>query len=86
MPLMLPIEGKWRVIDIALPQANGTFKHHYMPMQGWWENAERKYSPGTLVARQGSLETMTCPDNTSILAFTLTRLTFTAPPKPLYMS
>ena len=79
MPVLLPIEGKWRVLDIALPQADGSFKHVYMPVQSWWENNDRKYRPGSLIARQGSLEEMQCPDNTTIYAITLTRLTFTGP-------
>ena len=79
MPVLLPIEGKWRVLDIALPQANGSFKHVYMPMQSWWENNDRKYRPGSLIGRQGSLEQMQCPDNTTVYAVTLTRLTFTGP-------
>src|SRR5215213_701998 len=79
MPLMLPIEGKWRVLDLAIPQPDGSFNHHYMPVQSWWENNDRKYRPGSVVARQGDFEVMTCPDNTNVTAITLTRLTFTSP-------
>jgi YD repeat-containing protein len=79
MPVMLPIEGKWRVLDLAIPQSGGTFSHHYMPVQTWWENNDPKYRPGSVVARQGSFDVMQCPDNTNINAITLTRLTFTSP-------
>lgn len=79
MPVLLPIEGKWRVLDIALPQPDGSFNHLYMPIQEWWENNDRKYRPGSLVGRQGSFDVMTCPDNTTISVITLRRLTFTAP-------
>ena len=79
LPVLLPIEGKWRVLDLTLPQPNGSVKHFYMPTQSWWENNDRKYRAGSLVARQGSDEIMTCPDNTTIYAVTLTRLTFVGP-------
>src|SRR5215217_3353890 len=62
MPLMLPIEGKWRVLDLAIPQPDGSFNHHYMPVQSWWENNDRKYRPGSVVARQGSFDVTVCPD------------------------
>ena len=79
IPVLLPIEGKWRVLDIALPQINGSFKNLYMPQQEWWENNDRKYRPGSLVGRQGNLDEFTCPDNTTVYSATLKRLTFTAP-------
>jgi hypothetical protein len=79
IPILLPIEGKWRVSDIALPQPDGSYRHLYLPLQSWWENNDRKYRPGSLVGRQGSFDVMTCPDNTTISALTLRRLTFTAP-------
>src|SRR5688572_18392965 len=79
MPVLLPIAGNWRVLDIAFPQPDGSFNHFYMPVQSWWENSDPKYRPGSLVGRQGSLEVMTCPDNTPVFALTLRRLTFTAP-------
>ncbi|HJP93169.1 MAG TPA: hypothetical protein VJ875_14520, partial [Pyrinomonadaceae bacterium] len=79
MPVLLPIEGKWRVLDLTIPQIDGSVKHVYLPMQSWWENNDRKYRPGSLVARQGSVEVMECPDNTTVYAVTLTRLTFIGP-------
>ena len=79
IPVLLPIEGKWRVADIAIPQPNGSFNHFYLPIQEWWENNDRKYRPGSLVGRQGSFDEFTCPDNTTVYSLTLRRLTFTAP-------
>jgi YD repeat-containing protein len=79
MPVMLPISGKWRVSDVAIPQPNGTFTHRYLPLQSWWENNERKYSPGTMAGRQAGLEEMECADGTKVFAYSITRLTFTAP-------
>lgn len=79
IPVLLPIEGKWRVNDLAIPQIDGSFIHKYMPIQSWWDNFDRKYMPGTLAGRQAGWDTMTCPDNTDIFAFTLTRLTFIGP-------
>ncbi len=79
MPIMLPIEAKWRVLDLAIPQPDGSFNHHYMPVQSWWENNDRKYRPGSVVARQGSFDVTPCPDSTTVNALTLTRLTFTSP-------
>ena len=78
-PVMLPIEGKWRVSDLTIPQFGGGVIHKYLPIQSWWENNERKYSAGTVAGRQMGFDTMTCPDNTNIFVLTLTRLTFTAP-------
>ena len=79
MPIMLPIEGKWRVLDLAIPQSGGAFNHHYTPVQSWWENNDRKYRPGSVVARQGSFDVRECPDSTIVSSLTLTRLTFTSP-------
>src|ERR1041384_4407654 len=31
MPVMLPIAGKWRVSDVAIPQIGGGFTHKYLP-------------------------------------------------------
>src|SRR2546423_1873762 len=79
IPVLLPLEGKWRVLDLAIPQPGGSFRHHYLPAQNWWENNDRKYRPGSLVGRQGALDVFTCPDSTEVYSLTLTRLTFTAP-------
>src|ERR1044072_5274737 len=62
MPVMLPIAGKWRVSDVAIPQIGGGFTHRYLPIQSWWENNERKYSPGTMAGRQAGFDEMQCPD------------------------
>jgi YD repeat-containing protein len=78
-PVMLPIEGKWRVTDLAIPQFGGGVIHRFLPIQSWWEINERKYSAGSVAGRQMGFDTMTCPDNTNIFVLTLTRLTFTAP-------
>lgn len=79
MPVMLPIAGKWRVSDIAIPQIGGGFTHRYLPIQSWWENNERKYSPGTMAGRQAGFDEMQCPDGTKVFPYSITRLTFTAP-------
>jgi YD repeat-containing protein len=79
MPVMLPIAGKWRVTDVAIPQIGGGFTHRYLPIQSWWENNERKYSPGTMAGRQAGFDEMQCPDGTKVFPYTITRLTFTAP-------
>src|SRR5215203_3699923 len=49
MPVLLPIAGKWRISDLTIPQFNGGVIHHYLPLQSWWENNERKYSPGLVI-------------------------------------
>ncbi len=64
MPVMLPISGKWRVSDVATPQIGGGVTHRYLPTQSWWENNERKYSPGTMAGRQAGLDEIDCPDGT----------------------
>ena len=79
MPVMLPIAGKWRIADVAIPQSNGSVTHRYLPLQSWWENNERKYSPGSMAGRQAGLDEIECPDGTGVFAYSLTRLTFTAP-------
>jgi hypothetical protein len=79
MPVMLPIAGKWRVSDIAIPQFGGGYIHRYLPIQSWWENNERKYSPGTMAGRQAGFDEMECPDGTKVFPYSITRLTFTAP-------
>lgn len=79
MPVMLPIAGKWRVSDVAIPQIGGGFTHRYLPIQSWWENNERKYSPGTMAGRQAGFDEMQCPDGTKVFPYSITRLTFTAP-------
>lgn len=79
MPVMLPITGKWRVSDVAIPQIGGGFTHRYLPLQSWWENNERKYSPGTMAGRQAGFDEMQCPDGTKVFPYSITRLTFTAP-------
>ena len=79
MPVMLPIAGKWRVSDVAIPQIGGGFIHRYLPIQSWWENNERKYSPGTMAGRQAGFDEMQCPDGTKVFPYSITRLTFTAP-------
>jgi len=79
MPVLLPIDGKWRVLDIALPQPGGSFHHTYLPIQSWWENNDRKYSPGSLAGRQMGYDVTVCPDNTEVFSLTVTRLTFTGP-------
>src|SRR5215203_378703 len=79
MPVMLPISGKWRISDLTIPQFNGGVIHHYLPLQSWWENNERKYSPGSLAGRQAGLDEIECPDGTKVFGYSITRLTFTAP-------
>jgi RHS repeat-associated protein len=79
MPVMLPIAGKWRVADLAIPQIGGGFTHRYLPIQSWWENNERKYSPGSMAGRQAGFDEMQCPDGTKVFPYSITRLTFTAP-------
>ena len=79
MPVMLPISGKWRVSDVAVPQIGGGITHRYLPLQSWWENNERKYSPGTMAGRQAGLDEIDCPDGTKVFGYSITRLTFTAP-------
>jgi YD repeat-containing protein len=79
MPVMLPITGKWRVSDVAIPQIGGGVIHRYLPIQSWWENNERKYSPGTMAGRQAGLDEMECPDGTKVFPYSITRLTFTGP-------
>ena len=77
--LMLPIERKWRVSDVAIPQLDGSFRHVYIPVPNWWETMALNYSPGVLQGRQAGYDTLDCPDGTTIFPLTLTRLTFTAP-------
>src|SRR5215203_4476916 len=79
MPVLLPIAGKWRISDLTIPQFNGGVIHHYLPLQSWWENNERKYSPGSLAGRQAGLDEIECPDGTKVFGYSITRLTFTAP-------
>lgn len=79
MPVMLPIAGKWRIADVAIPQIGGGVTHRYLPLQSWWENNERKYSPGSMAGRQAGRDEIDCPDGTKVFAYSLTRLTFTAP-------
>jgi RHS repeat-associated protein len=79
MPVMLPIAGKWRVSDVAIPQIGGGVIHRYLPIQSWWENNERKYSPGSMAGRQAGLDEIECPDGTKVFGSSITRLTFTAP-------
>ncbi len=79
MPVMLPIAGKWRISNVALPQIGGGVIHRYFPIQSWWENNERKYSPGSMAGRQAGFDEMECPDGTKVFPFSITRLTFTAP-------
>jgi RHS repeat-associated protein len=79
MPVMLPITGKWRIADVAIPQIGGGVTHRYLPLQSWWENNERKYSPGSMAGRQAGLDEIECPDGTEVFAYSITRLTFTAP-------
>src|SRR5690349_841387 len=78
-PVMLPIAGKWRVSDVSIPQIGGGVTHRYLPIQSWWENNERKYSPGTMAGRQAGVDEVDCPDGTKVFAYSITRLTFTAP-------
>src|SRR6476659_8000992 len=66
MPVTLPITGKWRVSDVATPQFGGGVTHRYLPLQSWWENNERKYSPGTMAGRQAGLDEIECPDSTKV--------------------
>jgi hypothetical protein len=61
MPVMLPIAGKWRVFDVAIPQIGGGFTHRYLPVQSWWEDNERHYSPGSMEGRQAGFDEMQCP-------------------------
>ena len=79
IPVMLPIEGKWRVSDLPIPQMDGSVEHLYRPIQSWWDNFDRKYMPGTVAGRQSGWDTMTCPGNVTIYTASLTRLTFTGP-------
>ena len=79
VPLLLPIAGKWRVSDVSIPQFGGGVIHRYLPIQSWWENNERKYSPGTMAGRQAGLDEIECPDGTKVFAYSITRLTFTSP-------
>jgi YD repeat-containing protein len=79
MPVMLPIAGKWRVSDVAIPQFGGGVIHRYLPIQSWWENNERKYTPGSMAGRQSGQNEVECPDGTKVFAYSITRLTFTAP-------
>jgi len=77
--MTLPIESKWRVSDVAIPQPDGSFRHVYIPVANWWEGIKPGYGPGVLQGRQAGYDTLDCPDGTTIFPVTLTRLTFTAP-------
>jgi len=77
--MTLPIESKWRVSDVAIPQLDGSFRHVYIPVPNWWEGIKPGYGPGVLQGRQAGYDTLDCPDGTTIFPVTLTRLTFTAP-------
>lgn len=67
MPVLLPIAGKWRISDLTIPQFGGGVIHQYLPLQSWWENNERKYSPGSMAGRQAGLDEIECPDGTKSL-------------------
>jgi RHS repeat-associated protein len=91
-PVMLPIEQKWRVEQIAAVQPGGATI--FTPLGEWWSDINPRYRAGVLQGRRASYEgnrqyqqycavpndPTTC---TSILTQvelqTLTRLTFTAP-------
>ena len=75
--IMMPLERKWRVIDIHLPQPDGSVNHLYMPATSLWKTLPVLYNPGGVEGRQAGSEIMTCPDNTDIYYESLTRLTFT---------
>ena len=77
--LMLPIEKKWRVSDLALPQPDASVRHVYVPVPSWWESLPLRYNPGGLEGRQAGYGIITCSDHTTIFSQTLTRLTFTEP-------
>ena len=79
MPVMLPIAGKWRIADLTIPQFGGGVIHRYLPIQSWWENNERKYSPGSMAGRQAGFGEIECPDGTEVFGYSITRLTFTGP-------
>ncbi len=78
-PIMLPFERKWRVLDVQLPQPDGTVDHVYVPVSSFWKVLPALYHPGTMEGRKAGWETITCPDSTLVFSQTLTRLTFTAP-------
>ncbi len=77
-PIMLPIERKWRVVDLQFPQSDGSVNHLYMPGSGLWKSLPALYNPGTVEGRRAAYEVFTCADNTPVFSQTLTRLTFTA--------
>lgn len=79
VPIMLPIERKWRVVDLQFPQPDGSINHLYMPASGLWKSLPLLFNAGTVEGRRAAYEVFTCADNTPVFSQTLTRLTLTAP-------
>ncbi len=78
-PIMLPIERKWRVIDVEVPQPGGSVNHIYTPVSTFWHILPALYNPGSVQGRRSGYEVVLCQNNAQVYAQTLTRLTFTAP-------
>lgn len=78
-PLMVPIERKWRVLDIHLPQPDDSIKHVYTPVASLWKTLPVLYNPGSVEGRHAGYDVTACPDNTAVFTQSLTRITFTVP-------
>ncbi|HEX5884269.1 MAG TPA: hypothetical protein VFY67_06970, partial [Pyrinomonadaceae bacterium] len=73
----IPFERKWRVLDVQLPQPDGSVNHLYMPVASFWKTLPALYNPGGVEGRRAGYDITTCPDNTTIYTLSLTRITFT---------
>ena len=73
----IPLERKWRVLDLQFPQPDGSVNHLYTPMASFWKTLPALYNPGGVEGRRAGYDITTCADNTTVFTLSLTRITFT---------
>src|SRR4026209_2799580 len=58
--MMIPIERKWRVIDLHFPQPDGSVNHVYMPIASLWKTLPILYNPGGVEGRHAGYDETVC--------------------------
>jgi YD repeat-containing protein len=73
----IPLERKWRVIVVQLPQPDGSVNYLYTPVASFWKTLPALFNPGGVEGRRAGYDITTCADGTTVYTQTLTRITFT---------